>query len=359
VPDGPDGRFLVTRIEDGAARRIEARAFSPLIGGAVVASTPAKSGTGTAAAIFAPLVELMDLPQFESGNAADFARGAVYARPWRSTVLSSSPSTQAYARRVLLDRPAQIATLLTPLSPGVSGRFDWSQPLDLDLPYGGLESAPKLSVLNGANRYSMQSQSGAWEIGAFVEAEETAPGRWRLSGLLRGLSGTEDAMTAGIAAGAAFVMLDDAVKPLALTGNEMGLQLNWIAEAAGSSEISGPIPFEGGMRAQTPLSPVHIRGRRNADGAVAITWLRRGRIDADNWIPSDIPLDEPTERYRVDLMQAGLLKRRVEVGAAGWTYAAVDEIADFGGPQSQLDVIISQMGQWVPSGIPASAVIAL
>jgi hypothetical protein len=359
LPGGPDGRFLVTRIEDGAARRIEAREFSPLIGGAVVALAPARSGSGTAAAIFAPVVELMDLPQFESGNAADFARGAVYARPWRTTVLSSSPSTQAYARRVLLDRPAQIATLLASLSPGVSGRVDWSQAVDLDLPYGGLESALKLSVLNGANRFAMQSQGGAWEIGAFVEAEETAAGRWRLTGLLRGLSGTEDAMAAGIAAGAAFVMLDDAVKPLALTGDEMGLQLNWIAEAAGSSDINGPIPFEGGVRAQTPLSPVHIRGRRDAGGAVVVTWLRRGRIDADNWIPSDIPLDEPSERYRVDLMQAGVLKRRVEVGTASWTYAAIDETADFGAPQSQLDVIISQMGQWVPSGIPASAVIAL
>ncbi|MDE1186261.1 MAG: glycoside hydrolase/phage tail family protein [Pantoea sp.] len=359
VAEGPAGRFLVTRIEDGAARRIEAREFAPLIGGAVVTPTPTKSAGGTAAAVYAPVVELLDLPQFESGAASDFARGAAFARPWRTTVLSASASAEAYGSRVLLDRPAQIGTLAAPLSPGVSGRFDWSQAIEVDLAYGGLESALPLSLLNGANRYAVQSIGGGWEVGAFTQAEEIAAGRWRLSGLLRGLAGTEDAMAAGIAAGAAFVMLDDAVKSLGLTSEEMGLQLNWIAEAAGSGDSAGPLAFAGGVRAQTPLSPVHIRGSRNAAGAVVFTWIRRGRIDADNWIAADIPLDEPTERYRVDLMQDGVLRRRTEVDAPTWTYAAADEIADFGAAQSQLQVIISQLGQRVPVGIPAAAIVAV
>ncbi len=359
VVDGPEGRFLVTRLEDGAARTIEAREFAPLVGGAIVAAPPARSVGGAAAAVFAPVVEMLDLPQFESGAAGDFARGAVYARPWRTTVLSSSPSSEAFTRRVTLDRPATLGTVAAPLGPGVSGRFDWSQTLDVELASGGLESALGISVLNGANRFAVQSGSGAWEVGAFVGAEEIAAGRWRLSGLLRGLAGTEDAMAAGIAAGAAFVMLDAAVKPLSLSSEDMGLQLNWIAEAAGSSDRAGPSVFTGGIRAQTPLSPVHLAGSRNAAGAAVFTWIRRGRIDADNWIPADIPLDEPTERYRVDLMQGAVVKRRVEVDSAALTYSASDEIADFGAPQSRLGIVVTQMGQRVPSGIPSSAVISL
>jgi len=359
LPGGPEGCFLVTRIEDGAARKIEAREFAPLIGGSPVAVTPPKSVAGTASAIFAPMIALMDLPQFESGAAADFARGAAFARPWRTTQLSSSPSTEAYARRVLLDRPARIGTLATSLAGAVSGRFDWSQTVDVDLANGELESALKVSVLNGANRFAIGSAAGTWEIGAFLQAEEIAAGRWRLSGLLRGLAGTEDAMQAGAATGAAFVMLDDAVASLGITSEETGLRLNWIAEAAASSDRAGPFVFAGGVRAQTPLSPVRLNGRRNLDGSTTFTWIRRGRIDADSWMAADIPLDEPTEAYRIDLMQGGVLKRRVAVGTPSFTYAAADEISDFGTRQSHFTIVISQMGQRVPTGIPSSAVIAV
>ncbi|MFP3802243.1 hypothetical protein, partial [Paraburkholderia sp. SIMBA_027] len=100
--------------------------------------------------------------------------------------------------------------------------------------------------------------NGSWEVLAFQQAEEIAAGRWRLSGLLRGLAGSEDAMGAGAEAGASIVVLDEAVVPLGLGGDEMGLRLNWIVEASGVSGKIGPFVFEGGMRAETPLSPVHL-----------------------------------------------------------------------------------------------------
>ena len=58
-------------------------------------------------------------------------------------------------------------------------------------------------------------------------------------------------------------------------------------------------------------------------------------------------------------MQDDVLKRRTDVDGPSWTYAAADEIADFGARQSRLEIIISQMGQRVPTGIPAVAVIAV
>ncbi len=357
VKDGPEGRFLVTRIEDGASRRIDAREFSPLAGGVPAEGSPARQGSGIASSIFAPLVELMDLPQFSSGDAAGFARGAVYAKPWRTVALSASPVGEGYAARVILDRPARIGSLAAVLACGISGRFDWSQPLVLDLPFGGLASSSELAVLNGGNLFALMGENGAWEIASFLKAEEIAVGRWRLTGLLRGLAGTEDAMASGAAAGAPIVFLDDAVQPLGLAADEMGLALNWIAEAAGVTGMAGPFAFEGGVRAQTPLSPVHIRGSRNAAGAAAITWVRRGRIDADNWIASDIPLDEPVERYRVEIRWGGEVLRQAEVTEPKWLYPAADELADFGTVQAQLEVSISQMGQRVPLGIAAMATV--
>jgi hypothetical protein len=359
IAEGPAGRFLILRIEDGNARRIEAREFAPSSGGIPRTATDERDGSGTASALFAPVVHLIDLPRFESGDATIFARAAVFARPWRTVGLSSSATTEGYRGRVLLDRPARNGTLAAGLGSGVTGRFDWSTSLIVDLAYGELSSAPEISVLNGANRLAVRSTNGVWEVLSFLRAEEIETGRWRVSGLLRALSGTEDAMVAGAQTGSPVVVLDDAVKPLGLRSDEMGLSLNWIAETASSLETAGPFVFAGGVRAQTPLSPVRLRGLRNAAGDAAVVWTRRGRDNADSWIGADIPLDEPFERYRIEVLGGDRVVRAVEVEQPQWVYALADETADFGGRQSSLSVRIRQLGERVPLGLAAEATFAL
>jgi hypothetical protein len=159
--------------------------------------------------------------------------------------------------------------------------------------------------------------------------------------------------------GAAVVLLDAAVKPLGLGSDEMGLSLNWIAEASGSLEMAGPFVFDGGVRAETPLAPVRLRCARASDGDAVITWIRRGRDNADSWIGADIPLDEPFERYRVDILDGDTVVRTVEVDRPEWTYASDDEAQDFGGRQDSLAVRIRQIGERMPLGLPAVATFQL
>ena len=264
--NGPHGRFLITRIEDGDARRVEAREFATSVDRSAGTVTGAKPSGEGGSNLFSPVVQLMDLPRFDGSDPSSFARGAAFAKPWTTIGLSSSATSEGYKGRVLLDRPARIGSLTCALAAGVVGRFDWSLPLELDLPYGGRASAPATSVLNGANLMALLSVNGAWEVLAFREAEEVESGRWALHGLLRALAGTEDAMLSGAAVGSAVVLLDEAVKPLGLGSDEMDLRLNWIAETASSAGKAGPFAFEGGLRALTPLAPVHIRCARNDDG---------------------------------------------------------------------------------------------
>lgn len=266
LPDGPHGRFLITRVEDGDARRVEAREFAASVDRSAGTVTGAKPSGEGGSNLFSPVVQLMDLPRFDGSDPSSFARGAAFAKPWTTIGLSSSATSEGYKGRVLLDRPARIGSLTCALAAGVVGRFDWSLPLELDLPYGGLASAPATSVMNGANLMALLSVNGAWEVLAFREAEEVESGRWALHGLLRALAGTEDAMLSGAAVGSAVVLLDEAVKPLGLGSDEMDLRLNWIAETASSAGKAGPFAFEGGLRALTPLAPVHIRCARNDDG---------------------------------------------------------------------------------------------
>ncbi|MCQ4634261.1 glycoside hydrolase/phage tail family protein [Shinella sp. CPCC 100929] len=362
LADGPEGRFLITGITDGLVREVEARAIAagespaPLL---IEGASRPSSGAGPGDA-FTPEVVFLDLPILGSGTAQDFARVAAYAQPWRSMVVSSSEGSEGFRSRVRLERPARIGRLVDPLAVGVVGRFDPGRAVVLDLAGGGLASAETLAMLNGANRIAVRGGNGAWEIVGFTGASEIAPGRWRLTGLLRALHGTDDAMVSGHAAGAVVVVLDDAVRPLGLDVEEVGRLSNWLVEAVGGSGgQAGPFAFAGGERALTPLAPVHLRGRRGADGVVRLSWVRRGRIDSDTWLAAEIPLDEPSEAYRLDILSGETLVRRVETAVPAFTYAALTELADFGAPQTTMSIRVRQLGRAVPLGLPARATITL
>ncbi|WP_174020028.1 glycoside hydrolase TIM-barrel-like domain-containing protein [Agrobacterium fabrum] len=358
-PQTPAGRFLVSRIEDGAVRQVEARAFSPAFSAAAGGAEERRSAGASGAEGFAPEVLFLDLPYYDGAAPEQSARIAAFAKPWRPIVVSSSSGTEGYRQRVLLDRPAMIGTLAQPLISGPSSRFDRKNTILIDLPAGEVSSATELSVLNGENRLAIKAANGVWEIVAFAKAEEIAPSRWRLSALLRGLAGTEDALAAGAPKGAPVVVLDAAVQPLGLAANERGRRLNWIAEAAGmAGATAGPFAFEGGVRAQTPLAPVHLSGERRRDG-ILLKWKRRGRMEADGWDASDIPLDEPFELYRVEVMDGDTVRRAVEVPEPFWLYPAGDELTDFPQLRDHISVRVRQLGRAVPLGVVSQALLPL
>ena len=72
---------------------------------------------------------------------------------------------------------------------------------------------------------------------------------------------------------------------------------------------------------------------------------------------ADIPLDEPFERYRVEVLSGSAVKRQAEVTSATWTYPQANELADFGSLQTALTVRVRQMGQRIPLGLPAVATV--
>ncbi len=358
-PQAPSGRFLVSRIEDGAVRQVEARAFSAAFSVFAGGAEERRSNGASGAEGFAPEVLFLDLPCHDGTAPEDSARIAALAKPWRPIIISASPGTEGYRQRVLLDRPAMIGTLAMPLISGPPGRFDRKNTVVVDLPFGEVSSAAELSVLNGESRLAIKAANGVWEIVAFAKAEEIAPSRWRLSSLLRGLAGTEDALAGGAPKGAPVVVLDQAVQPLGLAASERGRRLNWIAEAAGmAGAMSGPFAFEGGLRALTPLAPVHLSAERRGDG-VLFRWKRRGRVEADGWDASEIPLDEPFELYRVEVLDGETVRRVAEVSEPVWFYPAADELTDFPALRDHISVRVRQLGRAVPSGVAAKAVLPI
>src|SRR5690606_41044301 len=104
-----------------------------------------------------------------------------------------------------------IGELLAAVTCGPRGRLDFDGFIRGSLYHGELSSISMSRLLNGGNTAAIRGDSGTWEIIQFRLAEEIEPSVWRLTQLLRGQAGTEDAMEAGAEAGAPFVVLDEAV----------------------------------------------------------------------------------------------------------------------------------------------------
>ncbi len=90
----------------------------------------------------------------------------------------------------------------------------------------------------------------------------------------------------------------------------------------------------GGLR---PYAPTHLRAE-DISGDLAVTWVRRTRIDGDSWEGTDVPLGEASEAYRVQVIQGGATLRDVTVTAPAWTYSAADQAADGVTTPYQIDV---------------------
>lgn len=360
---GRDDDWLVTEIEDGLVRKVSAR---QIVRAAETPWQSANPGTVSAPSLIVgqPLALFLDLPMGAGpGAAEDQFRIAVWQTPWKSQAVYASPEDTGFVQRTTIGQPADLGVLTEALPPGVVGRVDRSISITVEFNSGELASVSRTQLLNGANSAAIRSASGAWEIVQFETAEEIAPDVRRLGGLLRGQLGTDDATAAGAAAGAHLVLLDDAVQAAGLLAGEAGLELNWRVGPAGS-DLSGANFSDhsetGGLRALLPLSPVHLRARKDGAGDVTLSWIRRGRIDADSWTASDIPLGEEREEYQVEIAHAGgAVVRTATAQQSSFLYNIADIVADFGAPPAEIDVTVRQLSLAAGWGLPATCRLSL
>lgn len=193
----------------------------------------------------------------------------------------------------------------------------------------------------------------------FQTAELVDVQTYRLSGLLRGQFGTEAAMTASLASGAQFALLDRAMTRVSLQESEPKLTLNWRygpgnRDIGDASYVTVPFAYQGlGLR---PLSPVHVKGTR-ASGDIVMSWIRRTRSGGDNWELSDVPLGEESEMYEVDILDGGTVKRTLTSSAPSVTYSSADQIADFGSLQPSVSVKVYQTNLVFGRGPPRAAIV--
>ncbi|BAV66236.1 phage tail protein [Sphingobium cloacae] len=195
------------------------------------------------------------------------------------------------------------------------------------------------------------------ELIQFGRAVRTGLRSYRLSGLRRGLRGTEWAM-AGHAAGERFLLLEEdrLAEPLAALGmeGETGATLRLGAVGIGDVEpAEAALVIEG--EALKPPAPVHVRLASDGAGGWRIGWTRRSRAGWRWASGGDVPLGEESERYELRILRGVEEKRRVETVMPEWSYEAAMISEDMAGV-GECVVEIRQIGSRA-MGRPARTVI--
>ncbi len=357
---GPmDVRLL--RVTDAGARQMESVRTDLAVYDTIAPPGLPGPGASPPATFGEVLAHIMDLPVIRDDVPPPSPHFAAMATPWPGAVnvFRATPGG-SFTLLAQASGRATMGETTTAFWRGPIGRWDNGNQLWVTLFAGELESMDEMAVLNGGNLAAIRNADGFWEVIQFRMAELVAPQTYRLSGFLRGQRGTEAAMGNPVAAGAPFVLLDDAVIGLPLALDARGLDFDWRYGPATSPHDADSYQTETksvsglGLR---PLSPAHLSGWRDgASGNIELRFVRRTRLGGDSWEGADVPLGEESEAYEIDIMDGNTIKRTLAAVTPSAIYSAAQQTADFGGtPSSPLTVRVCQMSTVFGRGAIAQA----
>lgn len=358
LPDGQHEVRIMRTLRDRGQMRVEAMAEDGAIYDAsVMSATLPVSAALPTETLGATRLEILDLPAFPTDSSESaylrFAAAGLSV-PWRGSILYRSDDAGAnYARFADALSSAAIGTAVDALVAFTSNLFDEVNTVTvLMLGATPLESVSELAVLNGANAALLGD-----EILQFRSAVETAPGTYRLSGLLRGRLGTEWA-AATHSLGERFVLLDGHLVKDTTHAGLIGLPRQYKPVTVGAtlgSTSAQSFTYSG--RAYKPYSPVHIGGQRDGSGNLTVSWVRRTRIGGQWRDYVEVPLGEAFEKYEVEIMDGGSVVRTLSATSPSISYSAAQQTADFGGLPMSVALKLYQLSEVIGRGYAATATV--
>lgn len=350
--------FEIREVMDTEQRHVKARSIDPEVFDLPLPA-PRRLPPQVPPAIGPVHALALDLPALNAEQPTVLTRLAVFADPWPGPVaIWRSSDGLSFQRAGAALAPPVVGETLDALPKGPTARFDRGSKVRVKLYGGALASVSDAALLNGANAAAVR-HGGAWEILQFGNAELVGERTYELSRLIRGQMGTERAMADPLPAGADFVLLDQNVVAVAsgLEALEREVELRVIATSRDHGDPSAvTLDVAPQATALRPLSPVHLRARRDGSG-VTFSWVRRSRFEADGWV-GEVPLGEDREAYALDILDGADVVRTIEVSTPSALYAAADEIVDFGSAQSGLTVRVSQLSATVGRGFAAQSTLS-
>lgn len=338
-------RYRIDRVEQGESQLIEAVRVEPgsYIPGDEIVSRPVHKAHKAPLPVY-PV--FLDLPLLAGDEVPHAPHVAISGQPWPGPVAVWSAAADAgYNVNRLIDQRASIGITETQMLPAPSGVWDRGPTLRVRMLAGNLASAEAAAVLNGVNVAAIgNGVNDVWEILQFAEAVLVAPSTYDVRLRLRGQAGTDAATTGFWPAGSRFVLLTDAVQQIDLPLGSRGLSRFYrIGDASRGYDEPNVFlterAFAGvGLR---PLAVAHLRFEGAAGQTVAVSWIRRTRIDGDSWESPEVPLGEAREAYVVRVLQGAVILRETEVPSSRFDYSAAEQFAD--GAIAGFDVAVAQL----------------
>ncbi len=350
--------YRIDRLESADLQLVEAvRVEQGVYKGSQLHDDPAVARPYAAPVPVLPV--FLDLPLITGSEIPHAPYLAVTADPWpgAATVYSSS-TDEGYSLSDVIPGQAIMGVTETPLRRASIGVWDEGPAVKVRLLAGQLESRPRGAVLNGVNLAAIgDGTPGNWEVFQFSDATLDSPGVYARSGRLRGQLGSDALMPDVWPDGSIFVLLNDQVQQINLLRNERGLAKHYRIGPA-TRGYDDPAyqhliaSFDGnGLR---PYSPVHLQVRSDATGD-HLTWVRRARLDGDDWSGLEVPLGEESESYLVRVFAGGTLIREEMTSLPGWSYSAAMKAAD--GLTGSYEVGIAQVSAIYGPGAMARLVV--
>lgn len=281
-----------------------------------------------------------------------YATGATGSNNWSGGSLKvSNDNGASYATKAVYDAKMTSGTVVEVLPPNRTYTVDRQTTLTVNLNAGGspLESITETQLYNGGVNLVLLNT----EMIAFQNATLIAENQYRISGFLRGLYGTEDQIY-GHFAGESFTLINGAIKRV-----QMDLALVNAVQKGRSFTTGRPdtdfidFNFTANGLNLLPYAPVDIGANRATD--LALTWRRRARINAGWQSSIEVPLDEPTESYRVDLLTAplylsGTIIASYTTSTPSITITQSQIISAYGSAGATVHVAIRQISSRVGAG---------
>ncbi|MBR9838580.1 MAG: host specificity protein [Rhodobacteraceae bacterium] len=282
---------------------------------------------------FVPAVEVLplflDLPLMTGDETEHAPHLALTADPWPGTVaVYDAGSDEGYVLNEIIAARAAIGVTETALYAAPAGLVDQGDALQVRMLSGALQSIDDATLLSGGNLVAIGDGSpGNWEILQFRDAQMLSERTWLLKHRLRGQFGSDGLMPAVWPPGSWLVALDGTPQQIALAAALRRQQRHYRIGPArrgydDPSYVHEVHAFDGnGLR---PYRPAHLRAVPQGSG-LALSWVRRTRIDGDDWDLAEVPLGEDLESYAVRVVQDGSVLREAQVSQPSWTYTPAQD----------------------------------
>ncbi|ODQ34563.1 phage tail protein [Burkholderia ubonensis] len=284
------------------------------------------------------VLAVLDVPPLRDADTSPglYLAACGYASSWPGISIEVSRDGTSYSTLTNDALAATIGVSTTALPNFTGGNQpDELSTVTVQLYQGALSSVGYTTFLSGVNCAYLGG-----ELIVFRNATQLTADTYQLSGLLRGRAGTEWAMSTH-AAGERFVFLDSTKlinEPILTTdiGNTLYFeyQLLNIFYTLSNPFVSQKIT-NGRVK---PLSPALFKANPGSAASVSdisLSWLRRARVSA-GWLDgTDVPLDESSESYQLQILNGTTVVRTVVVtgpfnapSVPAYTYTAAQITAD-------------------------------